>query len=158
MNAIIKRSLWIVACVVCGCGGADSTASIAGGNPTGKIGDQSWTMTTSTVTNDGSTLSVTMFGDAEPACAAGAAGNKGYLLFEMPAQVGERPLHLDLSSLTDPSNQTLTFVVPPASNDIATNGRLSVANLTSTSVTIGVVADAANGDEVNGTFTATLCP
>jgi hypothetical protein len=109
-----------------------------------------------TVTNDGTRLHVNLFGETVPNCAI-SDSNMGFIIFTMPAQTGSRDLQLSLSDLTSPDNQTLTFVTPPSSNNISTDGTLDVTALTSTSVTLGLVATAGS-DNVNGTFTATLCP
>lgn len=112
------------------------------------------------MTNDGSELSVKLFADpnvADCATSEDSSSTAGYLMWTMPAKVGSRPLQVSLSDFSSPDNQTVTFVTPPSSNNISTDGVLDVTALTDTSVTIGLDVRAGTGNEINGTFTATLC-
>ena len=126
--------------------------------PSGMFEGVAWTMSKATVTNDGDELDVKIFSDPAVAdCAFSNTDDSGYLLFSMPNTIGHRELQLDLFDLSSPDNQTITFVTPPSSNNISVDGILNLTALTSTSVTLGLDARAGEGNEINGTFTATLC-
>lgn len=152
-----------LAALVFSCGGGtppkDRTKDILPDLPTGQIGGTPWTMTKANVKRggaDGGRLDVKLFGSDVADCAFSAA-DAGYIIFNMPAAVGARPLQLSLSELDSPDNQTITFVTPPSSNNIAVDGVLNLTELTATSVTLGVLAKGGKTTDVNGTFTATFC-
>ena len=152
-------ALLLAACSSSG-GGGYSVKDIKATAPAGTINGMAWTLTTATIQNDGTNLNVNLFGDPTVASCAqfeSSSSTIPFVLFTMPAQVGTRPLQLSLSSLTDPNNQTVTFVTPPSNNNVATDGLLDVSALDSASVTLGLVADAGQ-DSVNGTVTVALCP
>jgi hypothetical protein len=136
-----------------------------GTNPTGQFDGVAWEMTKATVKKTGGnadagtagSLSVKMFGSAVADCAS-SASDAGYIIFSMPAKVGKRPLQLSFSDFTDPDNQTITFVTPPSSNNISVDGILNLTELTDTSMTLGLLAEAGDTTHVNGTFTANFCP
>jgi hypothetical protein len=147
------------ALLLAGCGG-DPTADILATNPAGNHGGTAWTMTEATVTNNGTQLSVHMFAEDVSDCDAfpPSGSSVGYITFSMPAELGPRELYFDLFALGDPDIQTVTFVTPPSSNTIATEGILNVTALDDSSVTLGMMVDGGDGYDVNGTFTATFCP
>lgn len=144
------------------CGKAhDRSLDIVATNPTGTFNSEPWAMTKATVKLSGAdggnpSLSVKLFGTDVADCAT-SAPDAGYIMWSMPGKVGKRSLKLSLD-FTDPDNQTITFYTPPSNNTVATDGILNVTALDSTSVTIGVLAKAGTKMEVNGTFTANLCP
>jgi hypothetical protein len=145
----------------CGGGSGSSSADIVSTTPSGTFDGKSWTMSKATITRDGDELTVHMFADPNVAdCDAFQSQDSttGYLLFSVPAKVGVRPLQLSLSDLSNPDNQTVTFVTPPSNNDISTDGVINVSALSDTSVTLGVLARTASGNEINGTVTTDLCP
>lgn len=135
------------------CGGA-ATPAIKTTQPAGTFGGAAWTMTKATVTKNGDKVSVKLFGEDVADCAFSAT-NTGYILFTMPAKTGKRPLKFSFD-FDDPDVQTVTFVTPPSSNNISSDGLLDVTELTDTSVTFGIYAKAGK-DEINGTVTATFC-
>lgn len=146
------------------CGGspkADRTLDILPDLPTGQFSGTPWAMTKATVkrantADGGGTLDVKLFGTDVADCAS-SSPDAGYIIFKMPAQLGARTLQLSLSDLSSPKNQTITFVTPPSSNNIAVDGVLNVTELTETSVTLGLLAKGGKTTDVNGTFTATFC-
>ena len=152
----------VVGSLVVACGGGtpphDRALDILPDLPTGQIGGTPWTMTKANVkrSTDGGRLDVKLFGDNVADCAF-SSPDAGYIIFGMPAAVGKRELQLSLSDFESPDNQTITFVTPPSSNDIAVDGILNVTELTATSVTMGILAKGGKTTDVNGTFTATFC-
>ncbi len=160
MRMTTRGTFVAATCLFVACGvGSSSTHSVSeihSGTPTGTIGGQSWTMTQANVTSDGTTLTVNLYGDPGlSTCPSPASPTTGSILFSVPAKVAATELSL---SLTGGSNsQTVTFVTPPANNDIATDGIIDVSAVSSTSVTIGLLANGSSGDTVNGTFTSTIC-
>ena len=151
MQKIFAVSLAAVALsfALVGCGPAVPT--IAASNPTGKLGGAAWAMKKATITRDGSTIDVKLFGEDVADCAS--TSDKGYIMFSMPATVGKRPLKFSF----DAAAQTVTFFTPPANNNIATEGLLNLTELTDTSATLGLAVNSGADNEVNGTFTTTLC-
>ena len=151
----------VVATLVIACGAPprDRVLDIVAQNPTGQFDGTAWTMTKASVrqTQDGGRLDVKLFGMDVADCAS-SSPDAGFIIFSMPAAVGRRGLKLSLSDFESPDNQTITFVTPPSSNNISVDGVLNVTDLTSTSVTMGVLAKAGKTTDVNGTFTATFCP
>ncbi len=154
-------ALALVSMCVIACGPPnDPTAEIKTDQvPTGTFEGAAWAMTKATISVDGDRLSVKMFSDPAVAdCAFSSTDDSGYLLFSMPTTLGHRRLQLDLLDWEDPANQTVTFVTPPSSNNISVDGILNLTELTETSVTLGLIARAGEGNELNGTVTTTLCP
>lgn len=158
----MKNSLAIltVAVSLAGCGASDPTADILLTNPEGNHGGSAWSLVEATVTNDGSELSVHLFAEDVPDCNTFPPSDStlGYIIFSMPAELGPRELYFDLFDLGNPDTQTVTFVTPPSSNTVATEGILNVTELDDTSLTLGLMVDGGDGFDVNGTFTATFCP
>ncbi len=154
--AVVVTSLVIA----CGPPPHDRALDILPAAPTGQISGTPWAMTKASVRRsgeDGGTLDVKLFGFDVADCAS-SSPDAGYIIFNMPAAVGKRGLKLSLSDLGSKDNQTITFVTPPSSNNISVDGILNVTELTSTSVTMGVLAKAGKTTDVNGTFTTTFCP
>lgn len=145
--------------IACGPPPRDRVLDIKAELPTGQINGVPWTMTKATVRRtgeDGGTLDVKLLGFETADCST-SSPDAGYIIFNMPARVGKRTLKLSLSDLGGPDNQTITFVTPPSSNNIAVDGVLNITDLTSTSVTMGLLAKGGKTTDVNGTFTATFC-
>lgn len=147
------------ALVMSACGGGSDGASytaadISASKPTGNIGGAAWTMQAALVRREGTKLSIDLSGSASAEqCPFLLGGDTPGILFTVPEVAGDHPLYL--KSFTD--GQTLTMFVPPSQNFISTSGLIVLSNLTATSVTVGIVADA-DTNNVNGTFTATICP
>ena len=156
----MKSLVAVFVLAACGGGGGGYKVSdIKGSSPAGTIDGATWGLSKATIRSDGTTLSVNLFADPNVAdCAQfqDASSPIPFIIFSMPAQIGTRPLQLSLSDFSDPSNQTVTFVTPPSSNNIATDGIIDVSAL-ATSVTLGLLADAGH-DTVNGTLATALCP
>lgn len=159
MQTLIRRGVLLAAAILFTACGGDRAEEIKAATPTGTFEGKAWTMAKATVTKEGDRLSVQLFSEAVEDCAefAPSGSTAGYLLWSMPAQVGKRPLQLSLTDLSSTENQTITFVTPPSSNNISVDGIINVMELTDTSVTFGFIAEAGEGNAVNGTVTATLC-
>lgn len=158
------RSVLAVAAAIffsaCGAPPHDRALDIKPDAPTGNINSQAWTMVKATVSKSGTdALSVHLFGESVADCAdfPPQESNLGYIIFNVPAKVGKRPLQLSFD-FSDPDNQTITFVTPPSNNNIAVDGILNITALSDTSVTMGLLAKAGTGYDVNGTFTTAICP
>lgn len=162
MKALIRLApLPLLFAAACGTsGGGFSASDIESTAPAGTIDGMPWTLSKATITSDGTNLSVNLFADTSVADCdqfEPSSSTVPFVMFTMPAQSGTRPLQLSLSDFNDPSNQTVTFVTPPSSNNIATDGIINVTALSASSVTLGLVAEA-GGDQVNGTVTTSICP
>lgn len=162
MRTIFRSVIVCLSFSLFACGGAahDRSKDIKSSPPSGHFNNTAWSMLKASISNDGTNLSVHLFGDNVPDCSTSpqSGSTTGYIIFTMPAKTGTRDLQLSLSNFSDPNNQTVTFVTPPSSNDISVDGILTVTNLTSTSVTLGILANGSSGDDVNGTVTTNLCP
>lgn len=135
----------------CG-GGSFSAEDITDQMPSGLHAGSSWTMTKASVSSDGSDLTIRMFADEVEDCAF--SSDSPFILFSVDQAEGEYPLKFAF----DGTGQTITFVEPPSTNTIATKGIVTVGALSDSSVTIGLAAEAGDGFEINGRFTATMCP
>lgn len=77
------------------------------------------------------------------------------ILFTVPAEPGEYPLHFDLSDLTNA--RVVNFSPRGGENILATEGIIVVEEVTETEVAVGVLA--MTGDnEINGWIRARICP
>jgi hypothetical protein len=134
-------------------------AQISEGPPSGLFDGKAWTMVKASVTRDGDTLSVHLFGEEVADCASfpPSESTTGYVMWSMPAVEGSRPLKFDLFKLDDPATQTVTFVTPPSNNNIAVEGRIEVRELTDTTVDLGLMVEAGEGFELDGSVSTTLC-
>lgn len=161
MQTLAKCGAILAAAFIFGaCGGSDRSEDIKAEAPTGTFGGKAWTMTHATVQKSGGDLNVHLFAEPVENCAEFPPDNSttGYIMWNMPAQVGKRSLQLSLTDLSSDENQTITFVTPPSSNNISVDGIINVTELTDTTVKLGFIAEAGEGYEVNGTISATLCP
>ena len=159
----MTRSVWMLAGLLVGCGkdgagGGDYTVDdIDPGVPSGTIGGTAWEMVTADVQPDPfdeGTLSVTLYGEEVEACGFATSSDVPFVLFSVAPTVGEYPLSFSFSE----GGQTVTLVVPPSQNNIATEGLVHVAAVSDTEVEIGLVAVMDDDNSVNGTFTAERCP
>jgi len=161
MQTLARCGAVLAAAIIFGaCGGGDRAEDIKAEAPAGTFEGKPWTMKHATVQKSGGDLNVRLFAEEVESCATfpPSGSTTGYIMWTMPAQVGKRPLQLSLTDLSSTDNQTITFVTPPSSNNISVDGVINVTALTDTSVTLGFIAEAGEGNEVNGTLTATLCP
>ncbi len=155
----LKPLMFASALVMAACGGDSEGGSytatdIKASNPTGNIGGAPWTMAAALVRREGTKLSIDLSGSSSTeTCPFLLGGSTPGVLVTVPEVAGEHPLFF--KSFTEA--QTLTMFVPPSQNFISTTGLIVLSNLTATSVTVGLVADA-DSNSVNGTFTATICP
>jgi hypothetical protein len=131
-------------------------ASIVDQIPTGIHDGQSWTMLKAEVKSDyfdEDRLTIRLFTEEIETCGFSSSSEKPYLLFSVKKAVGEYPLKMSFGE----DGQTVTFVTPPATNTIATQGIVVIEELTAEKLTMGIVAQAGDGDVVNGRFTVDLC-
>lgn len=148
--AVCAFSLVAVAC------GPQAIATTA---PAGKINGAAWSMTKSVVKKSGTTLSVNLYAEDVADCAAPLKTTSPSVMWSMPAAEGTRELNFNLFDLGNPKTQTVTFFTPSDNgNNVITEGRLEVSKLSDTSVTVGLLAKGDADNQVEGTFTATLCP
>jgi hypothetical protein len=154
------RRLSLLSLSVCllaaACGGHDRSLDIVSSTPSGTVAGSTWTMSKASVTRSGDTLSITLLGDSNAADCATSSDSMGYLIFSTPATVSKRELQLDLFDLTNPDNQTVTFVTPPSNNNISTDGIINITAVSDTSVSMGLLANAGT-DNINGTFSTSFC-
>jgi hypothetical protein len=158
MRRVVTLGFAFVMASVGACGNSDSGTGIKASSPTGTINGQPWSFVEANATDDGDALFVVMFAETVPSCAMSSSSDMPIVMFTMPATVGQRQLRLDLFDFNSSNNQFVTFYVPATNmNEISTEGWLDLSALTDSSATIGINATF-EGDAVNGTFTATICP
>ena len=145
-----------------GCGGKDggggsySAEDIEDASVRGTIGGTAWEMVTADVQADpfdDGLVSVSLYADAVEPCGF-ATSDLPFVLFSIAPVVAEVPLSLSLGG----PGQTVTLVVPPSQNNIATEGLVDVRAVSDTEIEIGLVAFMDDDNQVNGTFTAERCP
>jgi len=127
---------------------------IADRAPSGMLGGATWSMQAAVVTVGDEELRVSLFPIEVDGCES-RGGRPKLLRFDVPRMEGEYPLDLDFSALAE--RQTITFVTAPGRNVVATEGLIVVEALDDETVTLGLVADAGDGNYMNGRLTATLC-
>ena|GEM_PF-3466162 len=131
-----------------------SMGDIADRAPSGMLGGATWSMQAAVVTVGDEELRVSLFPIEVDGCES-RGGRPKLLRFDVPRMEGEYPLDLDFSALAE--RQTITFVTAPGRNVVATEGLIVVEALDDETVTLGLVADAGDGNYMNGRLTATLC-
>jgi hypothetical protein len=153
--------LTVLALVLVGCGGGKggkyTIDDIDPGLPAGTIGGQAWEMVTADVAPDSfddAMLSVNLFGEEVEACGFATSSELPFVLFSIEPKVGEYPLSFSLTE----GGQTVTLVVPPSQNNIASEGIVHVIAASDTEVEIGLVAVMDDDNTINGTFVAEICP
>lgn len=151
MRATVILFSSALAAFLAGCGGSP-TYTIAEGNLAGKIDGKDYTFV-SGYTDDFLSKSdkyfTTLYSEKVDSCTAFPAGDLKVLL-QVPKEVGDYELSLSHNvTLANGSN-----------NYIALTGLLSVTKVSDTSIEAGVHAifEDKPDDEVNGHFTATVCP
>jgi hypothetical protein len=122
--------------------------------PAGKLGGQDWNFGKAVVTKSDK-LSITMYADPTVDDCTTTASSKNTVFWSMPAATGERKLKLSFTDLN--GSQTVTYY-DGTTNYILSEGLIDVVTLTDTLATIGLVASDTNNNEINGTFTAAICP
>jgi len=127
---------------------------IVDGAPSGMLGGATWSMQAAVVTVTDDELRVGLFPSEVEGCES-RAGRPKLLRFDVPRMEGEYPLDLDFSAIAE--RQTITFVTAPGRNVVATEGLIVVEDLDEETVTLGLIADAGDGNHMNGRVTATLC-
>jgi hypothetical protein len=73
-----------------------------------------------------------------------------HLIVQLPMVPGEYPFSL--------SGGNMTFAIAPSDNLISFNGKIVIDEVTATTVTGGLYGRYNSANEVNGRFTATICP
>ncbi len=104
---------------------------------------------------DDGLLTVSLFAEDLDECALGHDASTSQVLFTVPAEPGEYPLRFDLSDLA--GSRVVNFSPSGGENILATEGVIVVDDVSETEVTIGVLA-MTDASEINGRFTATICP
>ena len=90
-----------------------------------------------------------LYAESRTACGF-SSSSTNHLIVRIPMVPGEYPFSL--------SGHNMTFAIAPSSNLIAFNGKVVVDEVTATTVTGGLYGRYNEANEVNGTFTATICP
>lgn len=101
-------------------------------------------------------LTFDLYSDMEPEAGCDIfIGDHVRVFFDSPNKVGLTELSFDFSTF---SGQTITLFDPDGNvNLIATEGALEITSITETTVTGKIDARSADGDAINGNFTATFC-
>lgn len=136
-----------------GCGGADAPAPIGVGTQplAGVVAGSSWTFVagdTNAYLSDGDDLFTKLYASSYPDCGSAPFG-EDHLLLSIPKQVGDYVFSLQRNG---------TFAVGGSDNLVTTRGRLIVESVDASSVTARVHMIFDGGNEVDGRFTATVCP
>jgi hypothetical protein len=163
-NRVFVAGLFTLLAVGCGSsgGGGGGSAMISSSPLSGKIGGAAWTLGTA---QTNSFLSMgqanyygEMFPDTDPftACSGSYNTMDSQLLIQLPMTMGD--YSLDLSK-----GLTATFVSYPQGgttpqNNIAISGHLMISSVTSTQLTGGLNISFDANNELDGQFTATICP
>jgi hypothetical protein len=156
-RTFLAALLGSIALFGCGGSGSYSAADIKDQTPQGTINGKTWSLVKAEAklsSFETTKLDLSLYGEDAKPCGIGFSPTKEFVIFSVKNAVGEYPLKLELSA----DAQTVTFVTPPASNTIAASGVLKVESTAADKVTIGVVADAGSGGQINGKFTADICP
>lgn len=133
-----------------------TAASIIDQVPTGIVDGQSWTLVKAEAETDyfdKDRLSLKLYTEDVTTCGFGNSAEKPFLLFSVKKSVGEYPLNFSFGE----GGQTVTFVTPPASNTIVSEGIIVIEELTEEKLTMGILAQTSQGEVVNGKFTVDLC-
>ena len=141
----------LLTAAACGDDAEDSASMTIADQPlAGTIGGTAWTAQSGSAQPSGDELSVTLYGEAVEDPCGFVDSDVPQMLFSVPNEEGEWELGFD-------NGRTVTFVVPPSTNTIATQGRVRIDAISDTAVTGGLVADAGADDNASGTFELTMC-
>jgi hypothetical protein len=132
-------------------GACSSEAAIDVGPLMGTVAGQPWTFLTGEtdafLSSTGDTFFASFYAGSFTAC-TGAAPSGPSLIVAVPKTPGDYPMSLQ---------RNMTFV-NGSDNKIATDGRVVVDTVTTTTVTGGLVGTYDDANTVNGQFTLTICP
>jgi hypothetical protein len=141
----------LTATIACGCG---SDYEITEQPLAGTIGGAAWTFfegDTNAFLSDGDTYFASLYAaDFEPCGFGQPSGNS--LILNLPKETGEWDLSL---------SRNMTFVVEGTDgteNLIGTEGVIRIDSITTDTITGGVHARYDGDNEVDGTFSLTICP
>jgi hypothetical protein len=142
----------LAAILVAGCGGEEEAAIEVSTEPlAGRIGGQAWTFAqgdTDALLSEGEPdLFTRLHAASYDACGFAPSGDR--LILSVPKQPGDYAFS---------TQQNGTFVVGGTDNLVATRGRLIVESVDGSTVTARVHMIFDTGNEVDGRFTATICP
>jgi hypothetical protein len=76
--------------------------------------------------------------------------SENHLIVQLPMAPGEYAFSL--------SGNNMTFAIAPSDNLVTFNGKIVIDEVTATTVTGGLYGRYNSANEVNGRFTATICP
>jgi hypothetical protein len=144
------RTLLVMCLLVAGC--SSDPTPIDDTPLTGTVGGQSWTYATADtdafLSQDGDYFAV-FYAVAFTACGS-EPSTAPHLIVSVPKTVGD----FDFTT-----QRNMTFVLDGNQNLISFDGHVRVDEITATEVRGGLVGSYGSGDnEVNGTFTLTICP
>jgi hypothetical protein len=134
----------------CGTNDSGSTAAIDDAPLTGMVSGQPWTFTAGAtdafLSMDGDNFFANFYSTAY-ACGQSEPSGPA-LIVAVPKTTGDFPMSLQ---------RNMTFV-NGSDNKIAVDGHVRVDSVTATKVTGGLVGTFDDANNVNGTFTLTVCP
>jgi hypothetical protein len=90
-----------------------------------------------------------LYAETFTACSFSPASSN-HLIVQLPRVPGEYPFSIN--------GGNMTFAIAPSDNLVTFNGKIVIDEVTATTVTGGLYGRYNTANEVNGRFTATICP
>jgi len=150
MSKLTPCTVLLAALLLTACG---TDYTITEQNLSGSVGGEAWSFVegeTNAFLSDDDFFASLYAQDFEP-CGMGSPSGTNSLILSIPKETGEWDLSL---------SRNMTFVVHTGSgtdNLIGTEGLLRVDSVTADTVTGGIYAEFNGDNEVDGTFTVTIC-
>ena len=153
---MLKWLPFVALATACGSDSNDYTVDdIESSLVSGSIGGASWEMVEAIAEVDAfddTQISFSVYGEDVEDCGFAIDPTGPFLLFSLPAESGEYPLSFSLTE----GGTTLTMVEPPSTNTIVSEGLIDLT-IDGDQIDVGLVARVDDANEVNGSFSTTLC-
>jgi hypothetical protein len=133
------------------CTSSSGSTSISSQPLAGKIGGTAWTFVAGATNKFLSEGHTDFFAELYPAtytACSGSGPTGNHAIVAIPKQTGDYEMNLQ---------RNMTFVVGASNNLIATQGRIRVDTVTADKVTGGLHGIYDGSNEIDGTFTLTVC-
>jgi hypothetical protein len=155
----MKRMTLLLLAVFTACAGDDDSGGGGGGveileTPlAGMVGGAPWTFTTGEtdafLSEGEPDYFTSLYAESFTPCGFSPTSTN-HLIVQLPMVPGEYPFSL--------SGSNMTFAIAPSDNLVSFNGKIVIDTVTATTVTGGLYGRYDSANEVNGRFTATICP
>jgi hypothetical protein len=153
LTSLLLLSIALTACGTDDDDGGGGGVEIVDTPLAGTVGGQSWTFvagdTDAFLSEGEDDYFTSLYGETISACGFAQTGTN-HLILRVPMVPGEYPFSL--------SGHNMTFAIAPSDNLVTLDGKVVVDAVTATSVTGGIYGRYDSANEVNGRFTATICP